>query len=94
MVRPRSRIGICGTLKTSVICGFESHRGHCKMENRLKQIVQQVQEAISNEGPRPDYHRIIVGRHRRQFPTLWVALDELLAHLNTTQLNGTNPDAA
>jgi hypothetical protein len=34
-----------------------------------------VLEAIENEGPRPDIHREIMARHRKEWPTLWAALE-------------------
>ncbi len=34
-----------------------------------------VQEAISNEGSHPRYHQIVLDRHRREWPTLWAALE-------------------
>lgn len=33
--------------------------------------------AIDNPGPRPDYHRAVMERHRAEWPTLWRALDNL-----------------
>lgn len=38
-----------------------------------------VRRAIWDAGPFPSYHREVMERHRREWPTLWKALDELLA---------------
>ncbi len=35
-----------------------------------------VQEAITDEGPAPFYHRQIMKRHKEEWPTLWAALDQ------------------
>ncbi len=36
-----------------------------------------VQEAITNAGPNPSYHRQIIKRHKKEWPTLWkILLDE------------------
>lgn len=38
-----------------------------------------LRAAIENEGLRPDVHRAIMARHRHEWPTLWRAIDALLA---------------
>jgi hypothetical protein len=43
----------------------------------LERAVAAVLRAIDDEGPRPDVHRDVGARHRREWPTLWRALDEL-----------------
>ncbi len=40
--------------------------------------LEQLREAIENEGPKPRYHREVMERHRREWPTLWAAIDRLL----------------
>jgi hypothetical protein len=44
----------------------------------LAPILQEIKSAIQNAGPNPQYHVVILERHRRQWPTLWSALDKLL----------------
>lgn len=41
--------------------------------------IDAVRTAIRDEGPRPKWHRAMMERHRREWPTLWAALDALLA---------------
>lgn len=43
-----------------------------------EQAVKAVIEAIRNEGSHPQYHREVMARHRREWPTLWKALDALV----------------
>ncbi len=33
-----------------------------------------VQEAITNEGPHPSFHRKVMRKHKEEWPTLWAAL--------------------
>lgn len=44
----------------------------------MEAIVKEIQDAITNPGMSPTYHAIILEKHRRQWPTLWAALDKLL----------------
>jgi hypothetical protein len=37
-----------------------------------------LKQAIFDEGPEPDYHQEIMSRHRKEWPTLWHAIDQLL----------------
>lgn len=45
---------------------------------RLEWAIEALRYAIEKEGPRPWFHRKIMRRHRRQWPTLWAAIDRLL----------------
>lgn len=36
-------------------------------------------EAIRDEGPNPQHHETIMNQHRAEWPTLWKALDQILA---------------
>lgn len=45
----------------------------------LTKAIQDLREAIRNEGSHPAWHRGIMERHRREWPTLWKAIDALLA---------------
>jgi len=47
--------------------------------SELDDAVAAVRDAILNEGPKSAYHRAVMARHRRKWPTLWSALDRLLA---------------
>lgn len=49
------------------------------MTPREQQAVDSIRSAIADPGPRPDIHRLIITRHRREWPTLWAAIDELMA---------------
>lgn len=48
-------------------------------EMRLLNAVTAIRTAINDAGPRPDVHRRTMERHRREWPALWKAIDELLA---------------
>lgn len=37
--------------------------------------------AVNDTGPRPDVHRKILARHRREAPAVWAAIDALLRHV-------------
>ena len=47
-------------------------------EDGITKEVESVVRAIRDEGPVPGYHREVMVRHRREWPTLWNALDDLL----------------
>ena len=49
------------------------------MNDELKEALQQLRQAVKDEGPKPRFHREVEMRHRRQWPTLWSAIDRLLA---------------
>jgi hypothetical protein len=40
--------------------------------------LEQLRRAIRDEGPSPRLHRKVMARHRREWPTLWAAIDRLL----------------
>ena len=42
------------------------------------EAVQKVKRAILNEGRMPAHHRKVMQQHRKEWPTLWAALDELM----------------
>lgn len=46
---------------------------------RLGESSSRIAHAIHEPGPRPDLHRLIETRHRREWPTLWRAIDELMS---------------
>lgn len=37
-----------------------------------------IRNAVLDEGPNPAYHRAMLARHRREWPTLWQAIDAIL----------------
>lgn len=41
--------------------------------------LEQLRRAIQDEGPQPEFHRAVMRRHRAEWPTLWRAIDTLLA---------------
>ena len=45
--------------------------------SRLRQLINEVREAIQIEGPVPEYHRHLTRKHRSEWPRLWSALDKL-----------------
>lgn len=44
------------------------------------EAVRAIVDAVVIEGPQPALHRRTLRRHRRQWPTLWKAIDALVAH--------------
>ena len=38
-----------------------------------------LRNAVQDEGRVPEYHRLIMARHREEWPALWVAIDRLLS---------------
>lgn len=53
--------------------------GHQTASRRRKLKLEQLRAAIRDEGPAPELHRAVMARHRREWPVLWEALDDLLA---------------
>lgn len=47
----------------------------------LEDGIASLGRAISNQGPVPRYHRQVMADHRREWPTLWRAIDDLRALL-------------
>jgi len=43
-----------------------------------RRAVEGVRRAIVIAGPQPSFHDFVMARHRREWPTLWAAIDELL----------------
>ena len=41
--------------------------------------LEAVRRAITDAGSHPGYHRSVMRRHRAEWPSLWHALDKLLA---------------
>lgn len=44
----------------------------------MADAVKQVRTAVEDEGNHPYHHRKVLREHRRQWPSLWEALDRLL----------------
>ena len=42
------------------------------------EAIRRLKKAIENEGSNAAYHRLVAETHRKQWPTLWAAIDELL----------------
>ena len=40
-----------------------------------QKAILKMNEAIGNKGPNPTVHEVIMEEHRRQWPTLWKAID-------------------
>lgn len=41
-------------------------------------MINEIVEAIKNKGPSPGYHNKIMNKHKKEWPTLWAALDNLV----------------
>lgn len=41
--------------------------------------VEAIRRAVNDPGPQPEHHRKVMERHRAEWPTLWRAIDALLA---------------
>lgn len=40
--------------------------------------IEKIRRAIENPGSHPAYHREVMTRHRKEWPVLWRAIDELM----------------
>lgn len=52
--------------------------------SNVEEAAHRVHRAIVDEGPVPPYHNRVMEKHRKEWPTLWAALDELIAELDRT----------
>ena len=43
------------------------------------ELIAAIRAAILDEGHEPAYHRQVLARHRREWPTLWRVLDQIAA---------------
>jgi hypothetical protein len=41
--------------------------------------LDEIRRAIADPGSHPDHHRMVMAKHRAEWPTLWRALDRLTA---------------
>ena len=48
-------------------------------ENGRRGHIHDLVRAVLDEGPKPAAHRQIMARHRREWPTLWRAIDAIIA---------------
>ena len=46
--------------------------------NMIDQKINALRKAILDEGFHPIHHRQVMARHRREWPVLWKAIDELV----------------
>lgn len=44
--------------------------------------ISQLRRAIKDAGPQPRFHEKIMSRHRKEWPTLWAAIDNILLFEN------------
>lgn len=65
---------LCGAIFGSRVCILPA--GH--VEDELRSAVEDLRVTIMNRGPNPSMHDKIMQRHRREWPTLWRAIDHLL----------------
>lgn len=59
---------------------FETSRGFNPVGDRLNTLAQALDaldRAITEAGPQPVWHERMMERHRREWPTLWAALDAI-----------------
>jgi hypothetical protein len=50
-------------------------------EQALREAAKRVERAVKVKGPAPGQHEATMARHRKEWPTLWKALDDLLRSL-------------
>lgn len=50
----------------------------------VAETIRQLREAIDNAGPSPQAHSNIMRAHRREWPTIWAAIDRLVHRSSTT----------
>ena len=48
----------------------------------LRHTLKNIENAINQEGPVPNYHRHVMRKHRAEWPVLWKALDNAMKVLN------------
>ena len=41
--------------------------------------LQNLMEALTHEGPVPQYHHHVMRKHRSEWPRLWEAIDEIVS---------------
>jgi hypothetical protein len=46
---------------------------------QMERALDALADAVGDKGPRPDYHDKVERRHRREWPRLWQAIDDVLA---------------
>ena len=46
---------------------------------REQAAIEAIRRAIQDEGPQPAFHRATMARHRKEWPTLWAAIDAALS---------------
>lgn len=44
---------------------------------RLRSVIDTLLNAINNAGPVPKHHIQVAAKHRKEWPTLWKAIDQL-----------------
>lgn len=44
-----------------------------------KLVFSRLRSVLTDKGPNPQHHDLIEERHRREWPLLWAAIDELMA---------------
>lgn len=49
------------------------------MSDEMRKAIKKMILAIKVEGPVPQYHRHVMRKHRSEWPTLWKAIDEIVA---------------
>jgi hypothetical protein len=49
----------------------------CEEYNAVKRAAGLVRDAVENEGANPGYHRLVVARVKKEWPTLWKSIQEI-----------------
>jgi hypothetical protein len=55
---------------------LDSHQKLLEENNKYHMLLNLIYNAVTNEGINPSYHRRVMAKHRRQWPTLWNAIDK------------------
>lgn len=48
----------------------------------LRHTLKNIENAITQEGPVPQYHRHVMRKHRSEWPVLWKAIDNAIKVVN------------
>ena len=68
--------------KESRIIGIEAQLA------QARELIKNIHTAIHDKGVMPKFHDILMARHKKEWPTLWAALDAILQSVPA------NPSAA
>ena len=52
--------------------------------SEMDKAIQKLIDAIRIEGPVPSYHHHVMRKHRKEWPTLWNAIDKIVSEHQKT----------